>query len=286
MGDEIIGLHSWFATPAGRYLLAWEQARFDVAVDDIFGYHGVQLGLSVLDGLRASRVRRHWLAAGSADLQSAAGGARSLLPMRPHALVTDFCALPFAQASLDMVLMPHTLDLAVDPHAALREAERVLVPDGKLVICGINPASFWGLKQRRLRALRRIGVGADEDFLPEGMDGIGYWRLRDWLRLLSFEVESAQFGCFRPAMRNQRWLDRMAWLDTAGDRWWPIFGAAYFVVATKRVASMRLLTPAWKTRTGRKEATAVAVAGRDNAARRTGSPSPVPSRSPSPPSDS
>jgi len=272
-------LHSWFATPAGRYLLDWERQRFDSAVDDIFGYHGVQLGLSELDGLAASRVRRHWLAAASYDLRPADPDP-GVEPVRAHALVTDFSALPFASGSLDMVLMPHTLDLAEDPHAALREAERVLMPDGKLVICGINPTSLWGLHQRRALALRAFGL--QDGFLPDAMDGIGYWRLRDWLRLLSFEVESAQFGCFRPAVRTQRWLDRYRWLDAAGDRWWPIFGAAYFVVATKRVAAMRLLSPGWKARAGRKEAAAMPVAGRDNVARRAPSagptPAPVPRR--------
>lgn len=279
MGEEIINLDSWFATPAGRYLLDWERARFDAAVDDIFGYHGVQLGLSALDGLASSRVRRRWLAAGSYDLDlpDAAG-----VPPR-HALVTDFSALPFAPASLDLVLMPHTLDLAMDPHAALREAERVLVPEGKLVICGFNPNSLWGMKQRRARLLRSLRMGSfglGDEFIPDAFNSIGYWRLRDWLRLLSFEVESGQFGCFRPAVRSQVWLDRTRWLDTAGDRWWPIFGAAYFVVATKRVAGMRLLAPAWKARSPRKEAAAVPVAGRDNAARRMPSPVPVPAPQP------
>ena len=275
MSEEIIDLHSWFATPAGRYLLDWERARFDAAVDDIFGYHGVQLGLSSLDALASSRVRRRWLAAGSYDLGRPAVG----LAAPRHALVTDFSALPFETGSLDLVLMPHTLDLATDPHAALREAERVLVADGKLVICGFNPTSLWSLKQRRARTLRGLGFGRfglGSDFLPKAVDSIGYWRLRDWLRLLSFEVESSQFGCFRPAVRSQAWLDRTRWLDTAGDRWWPIFGAAYFVVATKRVVGMRLLTPGWKVRASRIEPAGVPVAGRDNAARRVPSPVPEP----------
>lgn len=271
---ETSSLQSWFATPAGQYLLAWEQARFDASVDDIFGYHGVQLGLPALDGLAASRVRRTWLAADGGPafahgVPSSTAGA--------HALVTDFSALPFASASMDMVLMPHTLDLATDPHAALREAERVLVPDGKLVISGFNPASLWGVGQQCAELL--AGIIPGQRFLPIRQDGIGYRRLRDWLRLLSFEVETSQFGCFRPAVRSQKWLDRFRWMDSAGDRWWPIFGAAYFLVSTKRVAGMRLMAPAWKSRPARKEPAAVPVAGRDNVARNA--PSPVPRPRPS-----
>ena len=68
-----------------------------------------------------------------------------------------------------------------------------------------------------------------------------YRRLRDWLRLLSFEVEAGRFGCYRPPVASQKWLSRFAWMERAGERWWPVFGAAYFVVAVKRVRGMRLV---------------------------------------------
>ena len=167
------------------------------------------------------------------------------------ALITDAAALPFPAASLDLVVLPHTLELSADPHQVLREVERVLVPEGRVVISGFNPGSLWGLRQGRARLCERMGVtalGASNLFLPEAGDFIGPWRLRDWLRLLSFELESDRYGCYRPAMKTDKWLQRSAWMDRAGARWWPIFGAVYFVVAVKRVRGMRLLGPAWKPR--------------------------------------
>jgi hypothetical protein len=113
----------------------------------------------------------------------------------------------------------------------------VLVPEGRVVICCLNPASLWGLRQRRARLYQRMGFG--RLFLPDAGDFIGYWRLRDWLRLLGFEVESSQFGCYRPRTAQRAWLGRFQWMDRAGERWWPIFGAAYTVVAVKRVRGMR-----------------------------------------------
>jgi len=89
-------------------------------------------------------------------------------------------------------------------------------------------------------------MGFGELYLPQAGEFIGYWRLRDWLRLLSFEVESGHFGCYRPAVRSQKWLDRYSWMDAVGDRWWPILGAVYCLVAVKRVRGMRLLEPAWR----------------------------------------
>jgi SAM-dependent methyltransferase len=271
MGSQIIGFTDWFRTPPGEYLLAWERERFDQAVADMFGYHALQLGLPELDALRSNRMPHKWLALPGADDgllatapgspdATATGGASS-----PRvALLTDSAALPFPENSLDLVLLPHTLELSRDPHTTLREVERVLVPEGRVVISGLNPASLWGLRQRRAHFYRRLGYG--ELFLPEAGEFIGYWRLRDWLRLLSFEVESGQFGCYRPAVSSRASLDRFAWMDKVGERSWPIFGALYFVVAVKRVRGMRLLEPAWKAQ----KATASAPVAIANQVRRPG----------------
>ena len=229
MNDQIIGLQDWFATPPGRYQLAWERAQLDLAVADLFGFHALQLGLAELDALAANRMSHRWLA--------------TQVPTPGAAIVSDFSALPFPASSLDLVVLPHSLELAPDPHATLREVERVLVPEGRVVICGLNPASLWGLRQRRAHLYHRLGWGPL--FLPQG-EFIGYWRLRDWLRLLGFEVEIGRFGCYKPAFSSEKWLQRCDWMERAGERWWPILGAVYFVVAVKRVRGMTLLSPGWK----------------------------------------
>ncbi len=217
----------------------------DKAVYELFGFNAVQLGLPRLHALANNRMPNRWVAD---DLAAAPG----------VDLVTRFDALPFPEQSVDLVVLPHTLDLADDPHATLREVERILVPEGRVVIASLNPASLWGLRQRRVNLLRRLG--ARMSFLPphEGAF-LGYWRLRDWLRLLGFEIEAGSFGCYRPALRTQRWLDRMAWMDPAGDRWWPIFGAAFQITAVKRVRGMHLIGPAWAQGGKRVPAPAVAA---------------------------
>ena len=252
MTEKLTGLTEWFQTPPGQYLLGWEQTQFDLAVADLFGYNAMQLGLPELQTLQANRMPHRWLALPE-ELQSVpAPDTHAPCAESGHlrvALVTDAAALPFPAASLDLVVLPHTLEFSADPHQVLREVERVLVPEGRVVISGFNPASLWGLRQGRARLGGRVGLpGAPHLFLPDAGEFIGPWRLRDWLRLLSFEVESDRFGCYRPAMRTDKWLQRTAWMDRAGARWWPIFGAVYFVVAVKRVRGMRLLGPAWKPR--------------------------------------
>lgn len=234
-----IDLAAWLQTPPGRHLLAWEQAQVDAAVADLFGFHALQLGLPALEGLAANRMPHRWLT--GRDLHC------------------DAEALPFESASLDLVLLPHALELTADPHGLLREVERVLRPEGRLIVFGLNPASFWGLRQN-LGRLRARG----EPYLPRQGEFIGYWRLRDWLKLLSFEVEAARFGVYRPPLRTEAWLQRWQWIEPIGARWWPVLGAVYFIQAIKRVHGMRMIGLAKHKRLAAKPAPAVVLQHHQN----------------------
>src|SRR5664280_781799 len=234
----IIHLPQWLETPVGAYLLEWEQRHLDQALVDVFGFHALQLGLPELDALRATRMPHRWLAVEASSDEPVEPLRAAIAP----SLRCDFHALPFDAASLDLVVLPHALELARDPHLTLREVERVLVPEGRVLILGFNPASLWGTRQRLGRLRRRLGLGPERDlFLPRSGEFIGYRRLRDWLRLLSFEVESGRFGCYIPPVTSATWLARFGWMERAGDRWWPPFGALYYIVAVKRVRGMRLV---------------------------------------------
>ena len=214
----MIDLHDWFQTPPGQHVLAWERARLDAALADVFGYHALQLGLPVLDALAANRMPNRWLAL-SAPPASAAPRV---------ALVADPTALPFSEASLDLVVLPHTLDLSGNPHAALREVRRVLVHEGKVAITGFNPPRLWSFKHRHA-----------PPSLPAGSEPIGPQRLRDWLRLLEFEIESIHFEG-APAAQT-------TWMERLGTRWGPLFGAAYCVLAVKRTQGAKLVGQSWRS---------------------------------------
>lgn len=253
-------MQNWLKTPPGQYLLDWEHAQFERVVADVFGYHALQLGLPALNALQASRIPHRWVASPYSpelDVDSAINKLAIQVINTPAkvkkkcvnederiAFFTEFEALPFAENSLDLLILPHSLELSPDPHATLREAERVLVSEGKLIICGFNPLSLWGFKQKRSHLYKRLNFG--DLYLPEAGEFIGYRRLRDWLRLLNFDVEPSLFGCYRPAVKSEGLLQRFAWMDKLGEKYWPILGAVYFVVAVKRVRGMRMISPVKK----------------------------------------
>lgn len=212
-------LSEWFSTEQGGYVLARELAYFDRTVNDIFGYNAMQLGSPEHDFLRNSRIPLRFT--GSDQPGSA----------------VKLCGdeLPLASASLDLLLMPHILEFAGQPHQILREVERVLMPEGSLVISGFNPHSLWGL--HRVLARRR------------GYPWCGHFitlsRIRDWLALLGFEVEGVRCVAYAPPFQQAKWLSRSDFMEAAGGRWWAGSGGVYFVHAVKRVPGMRLIKPRW-----------------------------------------
>jgi SAM-dependent methyltransferase len=232
-------LSKWFHTPAGRYILDWEQGQFDSAVDDVFGFNAVQIGLPGIDFLRQSRIAlkvRAGLDAGCT-------------------LVAENGRLPLASQSIDLVVLPHVLEFAEQPHQILREAERVLIPDGSIVISGFNPLSLWGAKRAFVRRHERP--------VPWSGRFLGLLRLKDWLSLLGFELNGGRFGCYAPPFTQTRWLQRFAFVEKAGDRWWPVLGGVYVVRAIKRTVGMRLVIPNWRDKRKTREALAP-VAQKDN----------------------
>jgi SAM-dependent methyltransferase len=253
--SPIIEIDQWLLTPPGRYLIDWEQAQLDRLVGNVFGYHAAQLGWPAVQALRCNRIAHRWLLSDgglATDLglqvppprDGAAIWPPSPLPL---SVLCDYESLPFPSSSLDLVVLPHTLELAGDAHQTLREVERVLVPEGRLIVLGFNPASLWGAYKTGADVAGRLGWGPGP--VTGATELIGWRRLRDWLRLLGLEFESGRFGCYRPPFAAERWLERCSWFDRAGARWWPVLGSAYVLVAVKRVRAMRLIGPAWHRKT-------------------------------------
>lgn len=223
------GFAEWLKTPQGQYVLAWEQRKHDLLLADIFGFNAVQVGLPQLDFLRANRMPFHLRCCDCGDV----------------AVQGDPHHLPFATNSIDLVVLPHVLEFDVNPHQILREVERILVPEGSVVIAGFNPFSLWGM--------RRVLAGRSGQPPWRGRY-LSVPRLRDWFALLGFETRGGAFGCYAPPVRQAHWLQRWDFMEAAGDRWWPIAGAVYVVQAIKRQHGMRLITPKWSDRMARAKA--------------------------------
>ncbi len=220
-------------TPLGQYLVEAEQALLDEAVANIFGFHAVQVCWPNLDGLRTNRIPL-----------------RFSIGKDSGSLLADPCALPLASQSMDLVVLPHALEFSEQPHALLREVDRVMRPEGRLVILGFNPRSLWGLRQM---------LAMDHRSPPWSGRFLSLPRIKDWLTLLGFEMNGGRFAAYAPPLQSQRWLRRCRFMELAGDRWWGVGGGVYLLQAIKRVHGVRLITPRWQPQAA-PEAALVSVA--------------------------
>lgn len=233
----------WLKSAAGIYLLEKEQALFDAALFDLFGFNALQMGFEDSHLLRNSRIPNRFIAS---DHISAIGHLHC---------ADDF--LPFAEMSLDVLLLPHRLEFSPRPHQTLREAARVLMPEGHLLITGFNPWSAWGIKALAKKIWHKFKIWSTKDKeplvdYPWNARMIRLSRLKDWLSLLGLEIVSVEMTCHVLPFHQEQWLRKCGWLDILGVKYLrrlglDRFGGVYYIVAKKRVTGMIPLKPKWKS---------------------------------------
>ena len=203
----------WLSTPLGRQLVAAEAGLLRGLLDDVFGLELLQLGSwgASRELLAASRTRRQTVIAET--------------PGSAVDVVARLDALPVQTASVDAVLLPHTLEFDSDPQAVVREADRVLCGEGQLIVLGFRPYSLWGLR----------ATAAREGYPPGLQRMLGIGRLRDWLGLLGYEI-----------VQQRRYLYSRPWEDGQGSSrrilrrglMNPLPSAAWLIRARKHVYRM------------------------------------------------
>lgn len=223
----------WLNSTAGQYLQAKEQALYDQAVFDLFGFNAVQMGCLQMDLLRNSRIPNCYKSS-----EFAVTSLDNKVFDQDLSCCDDF--LPFAEMSIDLLLLPHRLEFSERPHQTLREAARVMMPDGHLLISGFNPLSAWGVTA----GLNKLC--SNQTTYPWSGKFIGLARLKDWLALLGFEIISVAMCCHVPPFEQAAWHKRFAFMDKVSTRCCASLGGVYFIVAKKRVVGMTPIKPNWK----------------------------------------
>ena len=199
----------WLASPAGMMLLDAERAVQREVLPACFGQHMVQYGLAPQLLTPEVRVLRHcWLL----DMNGEGGS-----------IASEEAHWPFAPQALDVVVLHHGLDFSLSPRALLREARQAVRAGGHLLIFGFNPLSTWGWQHY----LGRDWFGEAGFVSPA--------RLEDWLELLGFAVEKRLDGCYRPPLASPTWLQRLAFLESFGQRGRLPGGGFYCLLARRQM---------------------------------------------------
>lgn len=218
---------AWLRNGLGRRVYALECKLVTEALTQVFGWQLLQIGgwgdsPELLEGVRTQRK--------AVIAHDALAMTEGIMAIQSR---TD--SLAIASDSIDAVLLPHTLENTADPHELLREVERILQGDGQLIVIGFRPLSLWGTRN----------LLATSGFPPGTERLLGERRLRDWLKLLGFEVIDAQRYLFTwPWGTTQPPAQRL--METLGNRLWPLFAGAYLLKARKRVYALTPIRPRWR----------------------------------------
>lgn len=219
-------LHSWYASPAGQILGKELEDKVEQLLPNLFGYYALQVGdlCNGVDLLSGSTI-----------------GQKTYMAVSPNQgdVTASPLALPFPQDTLDLIVLPHTLDLSHDSHQVLREVHRVLIPEGHIVLIAFNPMSMMGLCRLALIRSKRV---------PWAGHFYTARRLKDWLALLDFTTLAVMHVGMRPPIQNLSVQQRLEFLQNLDRCGMSRFGSVQLFVARKRVITLTRRPQPWRPR--------------------------------------
>jgi SAM-dependent methyltransferase len=230
MSDQpALDLQAWLRTPLGQRVYALERKLAAEALAQVFGWQMLQIGLWGEDDGLLAEARTQYKSV------LAWHGARA--QGRPAMIRSRADSLAIASDSVDAVVLPHTLEYEPEPHEILREVGRILSAEGHLIVLGFRPLSSWGLRHLFAR-----------DGFPPGLERmIGERRLKDWLKLLGFEIVDARRYLFTLPLGSSG-PSPSSFFERSGSYLWPLFAGGYLMKARKRVYALTPIRPRWRLR--------------------------------------
>lgn len=221
--------NQWLAQDSlGQYLLSTEGRKLSFLLKNHFGKHALLVGVpkqNVL--LKSTNIPLHYL----------------IGPLNHHQQETvnhveaDLHELSILTGSIDLALLPHTLELVDNPRQLLTEVCRIVKPEGLVAICGFNPLSLWGIK--KIIAKHKQETPWSGNFISSNL-------IKKWLLLADFQVEKYSKILFVPPITNPLTIKKMEWLEFVGNLCFPFFGGVYIVLARAKVAPLTPIRLKWK----------------------------------------
>jgi SAM-dependent methyltransferase len=149
------------------------------------------------------------------------------------ATLADEGELPFADFSMDRVLLVHALETSEQLGPMLKEVWRVLAGGGRLLVIVPNRRGIWA-------RLDRTPFGSGRPYTTSQLSQL----LRDEL----FTPVATGAALFVPPTRSRMVLRSARAWERIGMRWFPTFGGVVLVEATKQIYAKPIAARAPKRR--------------------------------------
>jgi SAM-dependent methyltransferase len=223
---DITSIDDWYQSETGEYLFSEILERLSPMLMTTFGYYSLQIGCTTMSNrLQESCRVKHRFTLDQFSSKAVITGHPSLLPI--------------ASDSVDLVILMHHLSLTSEPHAMLREAFRIMIPEGKLIVIDFNPLSLWGLRHFFQSWL-------------EHTPWTGHYytasRLNDWMQLLGFDKYKHLRVGYMPPIQKPSVTRHLSWFEKGLKNWLPFSSATNVLVYSKNISPMTPIRHRWVTR--------------------------------------
>jgi SAM-dependent methyltransferase len=153
-----------------------------------------------------------------------------------HNIESDFMELPLASGSVDLVLLPHIQEFLDNPRQLISEACRIVKPEGHIIICGFNPYSMWGLRNRFSKHSKIPWSG---NFIQTGI-------IKKWLGLADFKITRQNKLLYRPPIAYEKIYNNLSFLEWLGPKCYGPLGGIYILIAQAKVIPLTPIKLSWK----------------------------------------
>jgi hypothetical protein len=216
MAADVVDLRDFYRTPLGGVARRMIRQALRRMWPDLHGMRLLGIGYPApfLSAISAETER-------AIALMPASLGALAWPPDGANlATLADEGELPFADFSIDRLLLIHALETTEQAGPMLKEAWRVLAGGGRLLIIAPNRRGIWA-------RLDRTPFGSGRPYTMSQLSQL----LRDEL----FTPVATSAALFVPPTRSRMVLRSARAWERIGARWFPTFGGVVMVEATKQI---------------------------------------------------
>lgn len=215
----------WSRTDLGRYIIDQESEQINQIINRVPGIRILQLG--ALRGAKWLNLNRNFQSF-VLDIPDRCGSDCNVYG--------NFESLPFSTESMDVVILRHTLEATKNPQEVLHEAERILSPDGYLVILGFNPYSLIGVL--------RFAEKYSETGEWKG-SSLSIGRIKDWFAVLGLDlIEEKRVKLSRKVIKDECGK-KFKFLGALADYSLSVQSGVYILMGRKRIIPLSLQKTSW-----------------------------------------
>ena len=208
---------NWFKTKNAKKLIEQEKIIVNKFIEDKFGYFAIQIGGAFTDFLEHSRITKHLFNEGVLKNIS-----------------FDISSIPFSEESIDLTICPHFIEQGYN-QAIFNEFFRIIIPGGHIIIISFNPYSFAGIKNFFSFSMQ----------FPWNSKFISMSEIQKKLKESGFSISEAKISNYQPIFSDNNYFFNNN-LESIGNRWLPLLGNVFFIVAQKKVLNLTPIKPKWK----------------------------------------